>query len=64
MKQAASNIARSNSATSNIAALKAGNLDSGASLIKKELLWQLNIIAVIIIWCFTTTQQSAQYVAQ
>ena len=64
MKQAASNIARSNSATSNIAALKAANLDSGALLIKKELLWQQNIIAVIIIWRFTTTQQSAQYVAQ
>ena len=40
---AASNSARSNSAT-----IKATNLNSGASLIKKELLWELNIVAVVI----------------
>ena len=61
---AASNSARLNSVTSNNATLKAKTLNSGASLIKKELLWKLNIIAIAMMSCFTTAQQSAQYVAQ
>ena len=47
----------------NSATLKAKDLNSGASLIKKELLWQLNVIATVIMWCFTTAGQSVQYVA-
>ena len=55
---AASNKARFYSETSTCATLKVSTLNNGASLIKKELFWQLNIIS-----CFTTAQQSAQYVA-
>ena len=55
-----------NSSTS---ALKATSLNSGALLMKKELLWQLNIdiillYIVVIMWHFTATQKNAQYIAQ
>ena len=43
--------------------LQVSTLNSGKSLIKKELniwlFWQLNIIAIVIMCCFTTAQQSA-----
>ena len=44
--------------------LQVSTLNSGKSLIKKELniwlFWQLNIIAIVVIMCcFTTAQQSA-----
>ena len=61
---ATSNSARLNRATSNSATLKATFLNSGASLIKKKLFRQLNILAVVIMCCFTTAHQSTQYVAQ
>ena len=61
---AASNSSSLNSATWNSATLKATTLSSVESLIKKELLWKLNIIVAAIICCFATSQQSAQYVAQ
>ena len=41
---AASNSARLNSAT-----IKATSLNKGASLIKKKLLWELNIVAVVML---------------
>ena len=43
------------------AASKATALNSGASLIKEELFWQINIIAVVI--CIPA-EQSTKYVAQ
>ena len=61
---AASSSAISNKASSNSVTLEAITLHSDASLIKKELLWKLNIIVVAIMCCFTTAQQCAQYVAQ
>ena len=43
--------------------LQVSTLNSGKSLIKKELniwlFWQRNIIAIVIMCCFTTAQQSA-----
>ena len=50
---ASSNSARLISATANSVTLKATTLNSGASLIKKELYWELNIIAVVIMCYFT-----------
>ena len=46
------------------ATLKAATLNSGASLIRKELFWQLNIISVVIMAFFITAQQNAQYLVQ
>ena len=50
------NNSASNSATLNSTTLKATTLNSAASLIKKELLWQLNIIAVVGMCYFTTAK--------
>ena len=60
---AASNSLRFNWTTSNSVTLKATTFNKSASLIKK-LLWQLNIIAAVILYCFTVAQQNAQYVEQ
>ena len=46
------------------ATLKAATLNSCASLIRKELFWQLNIISVVIMAFFITAQQNAQYLVQ
>ena len=60
---AVSNSSRFNGAKSNSVTLKATTFNKGASLIKK-LLWKLNIIADVILYCFTVAQQSAQYIEQ
>ena len=60
---AVSNCSRFNGAKSNSVTLKATTFNKGASLIKK-LLWKLNIIADVILYCFTVAQQSAQYIEQ
>ena len=64
IKSAASDSAWLNSATPDVATLKTAVFNSGASSIKKKLFWQLNIVAVVVMCCFTTAQQSAQFVAQ
>lgn len=50
-------------ATLNVtSSIKSYNFDRWSSLIKKELFFQRNINAVVINCCFTSAQQSAQYV--
>ena len=39
-------------------------MSSDTSVIKKVLLWKLNIIAVVIMCCFANAQQSVRYVAE
>lgn len=58
------NIVQLNNLTSNIATLKVTTLKRDASLFQKDILWQLNIIAIVIICRLTTAQQSAENVAQ
>ena len=58
------NIVQLNNLTSNIATLKVTTLKRDASLFQKDTLWQLNIIAIVIICRLTTALQSAKNVAQ
>ena len=57
------NSSTSKNATLNSATLKATTLNSDASLITKEIVLVISIIAVVMC-CFTTAQQSVHYVAQ
>ena len=58
-KSSTLNSAASNSARLNITTVKAATLNSGASLMNKQFIWQLIIVAVLVMCCLTTAQQSA-----